>query len=196
MRKAVAFLKQFQFGKFLTVLLMGVVLMVTTACNNGDNLGARPDNLPVQMGGGNNPHKAGGDGYTEYKSAPDAKINSGKQRASLIQAPSQWVAINDPHERYDDPNYPPASRIAAPERNRNVDSLVSPNMQKELMDPTQIPAPRQPVIDRSDPNARILEKTGQAFKQASKVLTGPAEDTHERSELEQVTPIRGEINRN
>lgn len=49
----------------------------------------------------------------------------------------------------------------------SVDDFVSPERQKELLDPTQIPAKKQPNIDRSDPNARLLEKTGQMFKDAS-----------------------------
>jgi hypothetical protein len=44
---------------------------------------------------------------------------------------------------------------------------IGPEGKKELMDPTRYPAPKQPIINRSDPNNKILEKTGQAFKDAS-----------------------------
>jgi hypothetical protein len=49
----------------------------------------------------------------------------------------------------------------------NVDDFVSPEEQKQLLDPTQIPAKKQPSLDRSDPNAKLLEKTKQMFKDAA-----------------------------
>lgn len=49
----------------------------------------------------------------------------------------------------------------------SVDDFVSPERQKELLDPTQIPAKKQPIIDRSDPNNKLLEKTVQMFKDAA-----------------------------
>ena len=49
----------------------------------------------------------------------------------------------------------------------SVDDFVSPQTQKELLDPGQIPAKKQPILDRSDPDAKLLEKTGQMFKDAT-----------------------------
>ena len=49
----------------------------------------------------------------------------------------------------------------------SVDDVVSPATQKKLLDPTQIPAQKQPILDRSDPNAKLLEKTGQMFDDAA-----------------------------
>ncbi len=48
----------------------------------------------------------------------------------------------------------------------NVNDFVSPQRQKELLDPTQIPAKKQPIIDRSDPDNNLLEKTVQMFEDA------------------------------
>ena len=48
----------------------------------------------------------------------------------------------------------------------SVDDFVSPETQDRLLDPAQIPAVKQPILDRSDPNARLLEKTGQMFDDA------------------------------
>ena len=61
--------------RVLAIALMGILLMTTTACNRGDLLGARPNNPPVQMGGQNNPHKQGGDGYTQYKVTESPVVN-------------------------------------------------------------------------------------------------------------------------
>lgn len=48
----------------------------------------------------------------------------------------------------------------------NVDDFISPQRQKELLDATQIPAKKQPILDRSDPDAKLLEKTKQMFEDA------------------------------
>ena len=45
----------------------------------------------------------------------------------------------------------------------SVDDLVSPTTQKQLLDPAQIPAKKQPIIDRSNPDNKILEKVGEMF---------------------------------
>ena len=50
-----------------------------------------------------------------------------------------------------------------PESLDSVDDFVSPTTQKQLLDPTQIPAKKQPIIDRSNPDNKLLEKTGQMF---------------------------------
>ncbi|MGL5834285.1 MAG: hypothetical protein ACRC1Z_13775 [Waterburya sp.] len=49
----------------------------------------------------------------------------------------------------------------------SVDDFVSPEEQKQLLDPAQIPAIKQPILDRSDPNAKLLEKTKQMFDEAA-----------------------------
>lgn len=49
----------------------------------------------------------------------------------------------------------------------NVNDFVSPEEQKQLLDPTQIPAKKQPGIDRTDPDAKLLEKTKQMFDDAA-----------------------------
>ena len=49
----------------------------------------------------------------------------------------------------------------------SVDDVVSPATQRKLLDPAQIPAQKQPILDRSDPNAKLLEKTGQMFDDAA-----------------------------
>ncbi len=48
----------------------------------------------------------------------------------------------------------------------SVDDFISPQEQKQLLDPTQIPAKKQPIIDRSNPDNKLLEKTGQMFDDA------------------------------
>ncbi len=75
MKKLISLLKSLQFAKILVVLVVSMTLFLT-ACNPGNAQGARPNNPPVQMGGQNNPHKQGGDGYTQYKMTTDPNIKS------------------------------------------------------------------------------------------------------------------------
>ncbi len=97
MKKLTAFFKQLRLTQILTVVLATVVLFVGTACNSGDIRGARPDNPAVQMGGGNNPYKNGGDTNTNYRMSPDPKV-SGKatksedKRADLQIISNQLIA--------------------------------------------------------------------------------------------------------
>lgn len=49
----------------------------------------------------------------------------------------------------------------------SVDDFVSPSEQAKLLDPAQIPAKKQPILDRSDPDAKLLEKTKQMFDDAA-----------------------------
>ena len=44
--------------------------------------------------------------------------------------------------------------------------FVDSNTKKKLLDPAQIPAVKQPILDRSDPDAKLLEKTKQMFDDA------------------------------
>ena len=60
--------KRLQIKKIASVIVLVACLFITTACNSGNEVGARPEVSPVQLGGQNNPHKAGGDGMTQYRS--------------------------------------------------------------------------------------------------------------------------------
>ena len=48
-----------------------------------------------------------------------------------------------------------------------IDDFVSPERQKQLLDPGQIPAKKQPTPDRSDSDAKLLEKVGKMFDEAA-----------------------------
>ncbi|MEG4273548.1 MULTISPECIES: DUF6658 family protein [unclassified Microcoleus] len=70
----------------MTVFRAGVLLFTSTACNAGDVRGARQENPPVQMGEMNNPHKAGGDLYTNYQMSTDPKVNQSPAKAAKNRA--------------------------------------------------------------------------------------------------------------
>lgn len=100
MKKLMTFFKQLQLRQLLTVALAAVVLLVGTACNQGTETGARPDNPPVQMGGANNPYKSGGDTNNNFKLSPDPKVSQQagdlkRNRADLPFALNQLIAAGD-----------------------------------------------------------------------------------------------------
>jgi len=100
MKKLSVFFKQLGLRQILTVFLATVVLFVSTACNTGDMRGARPDNPPVQAGGGNNPYKRGGDTNTNFNLSPDPKVSnqgakSERNRADLPIISKQLIASQE-----------------------------------------------------------------------------------------------------
>lgn len=50
---------------------------------------------------------------------------------------------------------------------KSVDKLIGTKAEKAVLDATRIPAARQPIIDRSNPDNKLLEKTIQMFKDAA-----------------------------
>ena len=175
MKTLTAFLRKLHLGKALAVFLAGVTLLLTTACNSGNEVGARPNNPPVQMGGANNPHKGGGDGYTQYNTDKRASLPGGVLVAEIKSNASDLL-------------YPNSE--ATDTKSPDIGPVGEKGQRQLLKDAKTIKAQPQPVLDRSDPNAKILEKTGQAFKDASGFLNDTNKASGQRPEL-QVDPAQG-----
>lgn len=180
--------------KLLSAILIGVVLL-TTACNNGNLQGARPNNPPVQMGASNNPYKNGGDAYTDYKASTDPKLNSavkaGSNRADSSSSNQRLAARGSDFRQADAKDN--AEKLLYPGREtKGATAPAIPKAEREavLNDANKIPAEAQPIVDRSDPNARILEKTGQAFKDASAFLKDKADEAGARPEMQANPGVR------
>lgn len=176
-----ALVKKLRLAQILTVFLAGLLVFTSTACNAGDVRGARPENPPVQAGGMNNPHKAGGDGYTNYKSSTDPKVNqtpatANKNRADLSIIDDRLLASTRTESNASKLLYPGS----APMETDKFDSELGGD--KALLNPPDgQPAQAQPVFDRSNPDANILERVGAAAKDASAFLNDSAEDAKESS---------------
>jgi hypothetical protein len=105
MKKLTVFFKQLRLSQLLTVFFATLVLFVGTACNSGTTQGARPENPPVQMGGGNNPYKYGGDNNTNFNLSPDPKVSSqgaksDRNRADLQILSNQLIASKEVETLY------------------------------------------------------------------------------------------------
>lgn len=162
-------LNKLQLKKIASACLLAAILLITTACNSGNEVGARPEVPPVQVGGQNNPHKAGGDNMSQYRSPVNDSVLD-KDSASLPST-NLLAAANQSETAYptDDNQvegllYSDSDRVDSLD---NVDDFVSPRTQRALKDPAQIPAVKQPAIDRSNPDNKLLEKTGQMFDDAA-----------------------------
>jgi hypothetical protein len=169
------------FTQILTVFLAGLLVFTSTACNAGDVRGARPENPPVQMGGMNNPHKAGGDGYTNYQMSTDPKVNQspakvGKNQADLSILGEILLASTATESNASKLLYPGS----APMETDKFDQELGGD-KALLATPDGQPTKAQPIFDRSDPDAKILERVGAAFKDASGFLKDSAEDAKESS---------------
>lgn len=152
------------FRSLITASFLAVMLLVTTACNSGNELGARPENPPVQLGGQNNPHKAGGDGMAKYRATDNPKVIDPQ---AILPASNLIAAANNSKTSYPTNDDKVEGLLYSDDNNEksldSVEDLISPQTKKEVLDPTNIPAKQQPIIDRSDPNNQLLEKTGQMF---------------------------------
>jgi len=175
MKQLTSFFKKLQLSKILTVLLAGIVLFVTTACNSGDVTGARPANPPVQAGGMNNPHKGGGDGLPNYKSSMETKIEDQNRRDQQSSLPfSQLVAGSYDSGLLYEGSESPSGRIA---KERTFPKITDEGASE------QIPAERQPVLNRTNPDARILERSAETFNKASEFIQDKADEAFQRPEM-------------
>lgn len=173
-------IKRLPISQILTVFMAGLLLFTSTA-NAGDVRGARPENPPVQMGGMNNPHKADGDGYADYQMSTDPKVNQspakvGKNQANLSILGNRLLASTAAESNASKLLYPGS----APMETDKFDEELAGD-KALLATPDGQPAKAQPVFDRSDPDAKILERVGAAFKDASSFLKDSAEDAKESS---------------
>lgn len=176
MSKLISRLKNLKLRQGISIFIIGVALLLSTACNSGNLQGARPEVPPVQMGGNNNPHSMGGDGYSEYKASTDPKVNrpASNLRSSLgdmhqlVASSSAEIKSNASDLLY------PGSSTATTDR---------PNIgpRGEALEPEPFPAERQGVINRSDPDEKILERIGRQFKDASEFLQETADYTMEQA---------------
>ncbi|MBD2460881.1 hypothetical protein H6G89_07470 [Oscillatoria sp. FACHB-1407] len=165
MSRLVSFFKSLKLRQIVSIVVVGVALLFSTACNNGNLQGARPEVPPVQMGGNNNPHSMGGDGYTEYKMSTDPQVKpSGSNLRSSLFDFNQLVASNstDIKSNASDILYPGSS----------TSSTTKPDIgpRGAALEPEPIRGERQRVINRSNPDEQILEKIGQQFEDSSEFL--------------------------
>lgn len=185
MQKFISHLKQIDIRRILSVVILGVTLFFTAACNNGTVTGARPSNPPVQMGGNNNPHTMGGDGMTDYKMTTDPKAVN--QRSDAAQEPITISQLLGTATK----NTDTSTLLYSNENQGPADSKVNRPAGKNVMAPPSFPAEPQRVIDRSDPNEGIMEGIGRQFRESTEFLKEEADSAVQKSVLNEEAKTRG-----
>ncbi|MEC4896148.1 MAG: DUF6658 family protein [Oscillatoria sp. PMC 1051.18] len=160
-------LKKLQLRQILTVFLAGVILFVSAACNSGDIRGARPHNPPVQAGGQNNPHKAGGDNLTQYKTSPDPKATELKNNQANGQLNlQQLIASTAVDKNLEGAQY---------KKDTATNERELPIISTEKKASSRVPVKSENPAVRSTVGEGRLEKAGEAFEEASEFIGGAAE---------------------
>jgi hypothetical protein len=171
MQRLTEFLKELKLSRLLVTVFAGFVLLLNTACSSGNVQGARPNNPPVQMGGNNNPHSRSGDGYTNYRMSNDPRVNDNQQ--SSLPMTDRLIADSSIKTNSSDLLYPGYQKSET----KNPD--IGYRTPKEVSD---LPNDKQPMLKRSDPDAKILERVGEAFTDASAFLKKTADEGSARPE--------------
>jgi hypothetical protein len=173
-----AYLKQLQLKKVLTTCLAVVALFLSTACNNGNEVGARPHNPPVQAGGANNPYKNGGDTNTNFNLSPDPKMKDKSasiqgKRADLQILSNQLIASNP-----EGIMYPGAE---SPSERLEVEKSLPIKTLKDF----ETPQPGGTIQRQDDFGDRVQDRLGavkETFDKASEFINEDAKealDNHE-----------------
>jgi len=185
-RKLTAFFKKLRVVQILTAFLAGVLMLTSTACNAGDATGARPINPPVQAGGQNNPHKGSGDNSSNFKMSTDPKVNtpvkSDRDRADLPQL-DRLIAVSNRDSNASRLLYPGSKPLETDKFDKELGGDQS------LLKAPQIPAKSQPIFNRTNPDAKILERAGATFKDASQFLKDGVQESASGAEMQPKSPI-------
>jgi len=187
-KRLASFCKRLRLGQVLVVFLAGVMLFGGTACSSGPNQGANPNNPAVQAGGMNNPHKAGGDSFMNSKSSTDPSVNiktgAESKRADLQQVSNTLLAAAN-SDNSSKLLYPP-DRITTTGTQSVLSNQQERSLSKQAAETSMQP---QPTLIQTDPNANLLEKIGEEFRDASAFLKNKSDEAGARPEA-QSNPAR------
>ncbi len=190
MNRLMAFFKKLRLRQILTVFLAGVLLVVSTACNTGNAQGARPNNLPVQAGGANNPYKSGGDGYTDLKMSTDPKVSnpkakSGRDQANLQLNSNQLIAADLTRNKESELLYPGAEEPAG----RALKEAQLPIITSEDFTKAEPGGLNQQNENLGERIQNRVETATEAFKKAGAFVKEKSDEAGERPEF-QSNPAR------
>lgn len=173
--------KRLRLRQILTVFLAGVLLIVSTACTQGNTQGANPSNPAVQAGGANNPYKNGGDKYVNSQFSTDPKITESgnkknRDQANLTTNSKVLIAANRESEILYPGAETPAGRI---QKENELPLIREEDFQK--------PEPGGLIQREPDVGTRIkerLETVKENVQEASKFIPEKAGEASARPELQ------------
>ncbi|MDX2232019.1 MAG: DUF6658 family protein [Leptolyngbyaceae cyanobacterium bins.349] len=188
MEGIISFFKKLNLHRIVIVFVAGMALLLSTACSSNENMQAsrqnRPNDVPVQMGANNNPYTMGAD----TKGEPVSPSNYGNQAYKKQQSDASSVI----------PGFGTliASSVAgqdttgllyesSDQREGGIDDTRS--TQNRAYQPEPITSKRQPIINRSNPDEKIMEGIGRQFKEASEFLTDGVQPSVESAKVKTYT---------
>jgi len=180
-------IEKFNLHKLIIVFVVGFALLLTTACSANENMSAsvkdRPNDIGVQMGANNNPYTMG----TDTKGEPVSPSNYGNQayknqqsNASTLPGFNRLIASSVAGQDTTGLLYE-----SADQREGGVDDRRSP--QAKATQPEGFPEGRQPIINRTNPDEKIMEGIGKQFTEASKFLTDGVQPSVESAKVKTST---------
>lgn len=181
MNSVIEFWKKLKLRQIFTVFVVGLLLIVTTACSGANPQGANPENPAVQAGGANNPYKGGGDKYTKYRMTTDPKVIEAEEKKEREQANIELnsqvlIAITRDSEILYPGAETPQGRF---EKEKELPIITEKNFER--------PAPGGLIQREPDVGTRIqerLETVQDSVKEASNFLQEKAEEASSRPELQ------------
>lgn len=187
MKSIISFLKKINLTKIIIVFVAGVSLLLSTACSNDANAKAayqsRGNGVPLQGGANNNPYTMGAD----TKGEPVSPSNYGNQAykkqhsdASVLPGFNQLVASSVAGQDTTGLLYE-----SQDQRQGGINDTRP--TQKSAFKPETVPAERQPSINRTNPNEKIMEGIGRQFTESSKFLTDGVQPAVESAKVKTYT---------
>ncbi|KYC39892.1 hypothetical protein WA1_28395 [Scytonema hofmannii PCC 7110] len=172
MNRLTAFLNKLRLRQILTVLLAGLLLIVSTACNSADVQGANPKNPPVQAGGANNPYKGGGDKSTNSKMS-----KSGLDQANLqLKSPSIIAtSVNKEVKLYPGAETPEGRAI------KEAELPIKSAKDFQQPEPGGLIQRDSGIVERAQ---NRLETVGKAFQDASEFIQDKGNEAGKRPEAQ------------
>nr|WP_199306573.1 DUF6658 family protein [Anabaena sphaerica] len=175
------FVKNLQIRQIVTIFLVGILLIVSTACSGVKAQGANPQNTPVQAGGANNPYKSGSNEYTNLRMSTDPKVTTGSSnkkddQASLPLNSQLFLAVNKDSEILYPGAETPLGRV---KKEAELPIITEENFQH--------PEPGGLIQREPDLKTRIqdrIETVTEAVEKASGFLKETADEASARPELQ------------
>lgn len=172
MKEIFAFVKSLNLQKVLIVFVAGMFLFLSTACSN-ENMTAdrqsKPNDIAVQAGANNNPYTMGTDSHGDYVPPSNygnrAYSNNQHSDASMLPNFNQLVATSVAGQDTSGLLYETS------EQRQGGRVHETRSAQNSAYQPAPIPAERQPIINRTNPDEHIMEGIGKQFKEATEFLT-------------------------
>lgn len=156
-------LKRLRIRQLFAAVAIGVVLLLNTACSSGNLQSAQPSQPST--------------GSDSQSSSVKSSIKKQAQKASSDLIADREIKTNASDMSYRGSDVPQSS-------NPDIGSV-----QQTSLPP--LPNAKQPMIDRADPNSKVLERAGEAIQNASAFLKDTAASASARPES-QANPAIGQ----